>query len=76
MADTQLGKEHALQKLHERREKYASLPPIDNSKLPAGSLMYFPCMSCGAHIAVAEDYTSKPDLCSECEDLASLGWLE
>jgi hypothetical protein len=76
MLATTQGKEHALKMLAERREKARARRPIDNSALPAGAPMFFPCDTCGTYIAVPESYLSKPDLCEECEALRRLGWLE
>lgn len=73
---TEKGKETALHALATRR---ADAPrKIDNAALPAGSPMYFYCISCG-HVAevVPESYTWTPaKLCSECKALQELGWLE
>lgn len=73
---TTQGKEFALAMLADRRQKNAGVEPPDNSKFPAFSPMYFPCLSCGAIISVPESYTWKPDLCSECQALKQMGWLE
>lgn len=55
-------------------------PPerIDNSRLHAGSPMYFYCISCGHEADVLpENYTARPrTLCSACQELKDLGWLE
>lgn len=70
------GKEFALKKLAERR---ANKPAeINNSSLVAGSPMYFYCKSCG-HVSdvLPESYVTPPKrICSECEALKDLGWLE
>lgn len=76
MPSTTQGKEFALQKLAERRAANAGKPKFDNSSLPAGSPMYFPCLTCGDFIVVPENYTKKPSLCPECSALKELGWLE
>jgi hypothetical protein len=73
---TAQGKEYAIVKLKERREKNKGKPEFDNSSLPAGSPMYFPCLTCGDMISVPESYIYKPSLCSECAALKELGWLE
>lgn len=70
---TEHGKEFALKALAERRKNKPE--PVDNSSLYAGSPMFFPCISCGATIAVPEDYRYRPKLCDECDALKSLGWL-
>jgi hypothetical protein len=70
---TEQGKEYAIAQLKYRREHKPE--PIDNSKLPAYSPMYFPCISCGAYISVPENYLIRPQLCRECQALKDLGWL-
>lgn len=76
MPATAQGKEAALEALRERR---ANQPEqIDNGALIAGSPMYFYCIACGwlADI-LPETYTNTPKkLCSECDALKVLGWLE
>lgn len=77
MPETELGREHALAMLAERR---ASRPEkIDNASLPAGSSMYYYCRACGHQADVLSEgwflYPPKK-LCSECQALADLGWLE
>jgi hypothetical protein len=73
---TTLGKAKALAALAVRRLKNKTRKRIDNSALYAGSPMYFDCIGCGGEIVVPEDYITKPDLCSECQALKALGWLE
>jgi hypothetical protein len=70
---TEKGKKYALQKLNERRENKPEIP--DNSSFPTGSPMYFGCITCGAIIAVPEDYIDRRKLCDECQALKELGWL-
>ncbi len=70
------GREAALQALAERR---ANKPEqINDSQLPAGSPMHFYCISCGHQSdRLPENYTSPPkELCTECQALKDLGWLE
>lgn len=76
MPATEQGKQHALEALRQRRKKNKDKEPLDNSTLPAGAPMYFPCLTCGDYIGVPESYISKPDLCAECAALKDLGWLE
>lgn len=73
---TTQGKEVALQALKERRDNQPK--HIDNSSLPAGSPMYFYCISCGWLAATrGELYTDiPPKLCKECRALQDLGWLD
>lgn len=75
---TQKGKEFALQALRQRREKNAKKKKIDNASLPAGSPMYFYCISCaGLADTKPEGYITPPKkLCGECRALKDLGWLE
>ncbi len=75
LATTQ-GKKVALAALAKRRKANKTRKRINNGSLPAGSPMYFDCNGCGAEIVVPEDYTSRPSLCSECQVLKDLGWLE
>ena len=70
------GREYALAMLKARQAN----PPsqIDNSRLPAGSVMYYYCLTCG-HLAdcLPESHLSVPSkLCIECEALKEAGWLE
>jgi hypothetical protein len=71
------GKEYALEKLAERRDNQPE--QIDNAELPAGSPMYYYCISCG-HLADTKPenwYMVLPHkLCLECRALKELGWLE
>lgn len=77
MPATTQGKEAALAALQERRAKYKNENwRIKTEALPAGSPMYFGCLTCNAPIEVPEMYTTKPDLCFECQSLRKLGWLE
>lgn len=73
---TEQGKEVALAALAERRKN----PPkkIDNASLPAGSLMYFYCHSCGGLSDTKDEmYILPPShICTECAALKELGWLE
>lgn len=66
-----------LEALTKRREENANRHPIDNSKLPAGSPMHFPCEGCNADIEVPEDYTPpRPRDCKDCETLRKEGLLD
>jgi len=76
MAITAQGKEAALKALKERRKKNKDKEAVDNSKLPAGSPMYFDCIGCNGNIVVPESYMSRPKLCGECQAMKDLGWLE
>ena len=75
---TTRGKEFALYALGERRMESVQAKRIDNSELPAGSSMYFYCISCGGISDVLpENYISIPrKICAECQALKDLGWLE
>lgn len=76
LATTQ-GKEFALEQLHKRREANQYRQRVDNSRLCAGSPMYYYCKSCGWEIVLPETHTCPaPSLCEECEALRELGWLE
>jgi transcription elongation factor Elf1 len=73
---TAKGKNVALKALADRRKRNEKKRRIDNSSLPAGSPMYFDCLSCNGDIVVPEGYISRPKLCDECGALKDLGWLE
>ncbi len=73
---TQRGRDFALKALAKRRKANKTRTRIRNGDLPAGSPMYFDCDTCGGGIVVPENYTTKPDLCDECQALKSAGWLE
>jgi hypothetical protein len=75
LATTQ-GKEAALKALAKRRAANKDRKRVQNDRLPAGSSMHFDCLGCGEDIEVPESYTSRPKLCSECQALKELGWLE
>ena len=78
MVATANGKEAALLALRDRRKESAKEGyRIDNSSLPAGSPMYFYCISCGCVADVLpESYNCQPrKLCEECQALKDLGWL-
>ena len=72
------GKEVALTALKQRREANKDIKPIDNASLPAGSPMYFYCITCGnSSDCKLEGYLSSPrKLCTECQALKDAGWLE
>jgi hypothetical protein len=75
LATTQ-GREHAVAALTARRE--ANKDKIyDNSIAPAGSPMYFACISCnGVAESCPESYTWIPrKLCKECQAMKDMGWL-
>lgn len=75
---TTLCKTSALAALKERRKKNMKLKQVDNSSLPAGSPMYFYCISCGnSSDILPELYIGTPKkLCGKCQALKDMGWLE
>lgn len=76
MSATVNGKEAALKALADRR---ANKPErIDNSRLMAGSPMYYYCITCGHTSDVLPEchFSTPRKLCSECQALKDLGWLE
>jgi hypothetical protein len=73
---TEQGRTAALEALRARRAANKDKPWVDNSRLPAGSPMYFRCIGCGADIVVPENWLYKPSSCPECQALAELGWME
>lgn len=74
MIETRHGKAWALAALANRRADRT--PPVDNSALPAGAPMYFPCVSCGTAVGHPENFLTRRHLCVECEALKACGWLE
>lgn len=76
MAVTTQGKKKAIAALEKRREENNTRERIDNGSLYAGSPMHFDCLTCGADIVVPESYITRPDLCTECQALKDLDWLE
>lgn len=73
---TEQGREAAQAALKARREDQPE--KIDNSSLPAGSPMYFYCISCG-HLSDTkpENYlTPVKKICDECAAMKELGWLD
>lgn len=77
MSSEELVKQYALKKFEERKALAAETPKIDNSKLYAGSPMYFYCNHCGGLAdTVPEDYIFKPrHVCSQCEAMIEHGYL-
>lgn len=68
-------KEKALIALQERQAN----PPkkINNWDLYAGSPMYFYCKICDGEIVLPESFTcAVPKLCTECDFLKEMGWLD
>jgi len=76
MVATTLGKQAALDALAARRAENKTLTLPRNEDLPAGSAMVFRCLGCGAPIWVDEGYITRPKMCSECQAMHDLGWLE
>lgn len=76
MPATIKGKKAALEALAERRKHQPK--QIDNGSLYAGSPMYYYCKSCGHQADVLPECHIFPPrkLCSECQALKDLGWLE
>jgi len=75
--ETTLPAEHArmLLKLKKRRQKNRGIKRKNNASLPVGAPMYFYCNGCGAEIAVPENYTSRNELCDECQEMKKQGLL-
>ena len=76
MPVTEQGKAAALKALEERREANKDQERVNNSSLPAGSPMYFYCITCGQEMTEPEGYISRTKTCTECTALKDLGWLE
>ncbi|MFH0873430.1 MAG: hypothetical protein V1846_01170 [Candidatus Komeilibacteria bacterium] len=71
------GKAFALKQLRLRRQANKKVKRVDNSRLYAGSDMYYYCQSCGEEIRLPEAHTcSVPSLCTECKAMKECGWLE
>lgn len=62
--------------LKARREKNAG-KRIDNSRLPAGSSMYYYCKYCDALTGVTAECSSytPPGICVPCKEMLRLGLL-
>jgi hypothetical protein len=74
---TEKGKEYALKKLAERREKNKGKERVNNANLYAGSPMYYYCIVCGEEMTLPENHTcAAPKHCDECKALLDCGWLE
>jgi hypothetical protein len=59
--------EEFIRRYNENHEK----EHIDNSRLPAGSPMYYYCKACGQYITALPEahFTRAPQLCEDCKDL-------
>ena len=74
---TMYGKKHALAELVKRLADNQGKDWLAiTQQLPARSPMFFGCLSCNAAISVPENYLSRPSLCSDCQALKELDWLE
>ncbi len=78
---TEKGKAFALEALAKRRARAEKEEKIDNSRLVAGSPMYYYCAGCGLlSDTLPENWdprlTQPKKLCGECRALKDLGWLE
>ena len=76
MPATTSGKTAALEALANRRRKNKDIKRVNNARLPAGSPMYFYCITCREEMVEPEGYLSRSQTCSECSALKELGWLE
>lgn len=76
MPATTEGKITALKALEERRKVNKGIKRVNNSLLPAGSPMYFYCITCGEEMMEPEGYTTRSTICIECSALKELDWLE
>lgn len=75
--DNEYAEEYAIKQFVQRKKYAIENPPIDNSKLPVGSPMYFYCQECGIIVeTLPEDYLFPPrNICSQCAGLIEQGWL-
>ena len=71
-----LFRHEALEALKKRRSANQNKIRISNEDLPAGSPMYFYCISCAAELKVPENFIVRPRLCEDCKELKKMGWLE
>lgn len=70
-----VAKDARLDELEQRREFNVG-KQVDNSKLYAGSAMYYYCKCCGAHVATKPEgwwQDPPPQTCAPCHDLISDG---
>lgn len=60
-----------------RRAKANKGKQVDNSRLPAGSNMYYYCRHCGAPTGVTAEssWSCPPSICTPCKEMARLGLL-
>ncbi|MBI4032171.1 hypothetical protein HY374_00515 [Candidatus Berkelbacteria bacterium] len=74
---TSRGRKYALKQLEVRRKRNRR-KQRDNSRLPAGSPIYYYCRSCSAQTDIRAESDFEPwkprDLCEECQDLQERGW--
>ena len=76
MNDMELAKQESIRQFVNRKQHAPAR--IDNSKLHAGSPMYFYCKYCD-HMAdvLPEDYLCRPrQECSQCLELVNQGWID
>lgn len=75
---TKKGQEQALKALEARKKKNAKEKRNDNSRLPAGSPMYYYCRGCsGVADVLPESHMSSPKkFCNECQPLKDAGLIE
>lgn len=73
-----LDKDIAINSFVERYKQHCEEKKIDNSKLYAGSPMYFYCKGCTKHVAtLPENYiTPPPRYCDSCRVLVDHGLLD
>jgi hypothetical protein len=69
--------ELALEQFKKRRAANAQVKQIDNSSLPAGSLMYYYCKHCRASTATLPEghLGGAPTVCEPCKALVAHGLL-
>lgn len=76
MPATELGKDEALKKLEERKEKNKDIKRVNNRDLYAGEPMYYYCGECGEEMTLPESHSCPaPQFCDECKALKNEGWL-
>jgi len=75
--DANPGRTERLAELAVRRSSSMTIGQIDNSKLYAGSSMYYYCRYCGVQTDVLPEtwfVTPPRKVCDDCTSLITLGW--
>lgn len=75
MTNKDLANQMLVEAFWQRSERHALDADVDNSRLHAGSPMFFRCEACHGQIILAEDFLTVPKLCYDCRELADRGLI-